>query len=190
MLKDGCFLGVSLLSQLVEAYMHVQTLSCLAAALAQAGQLPAKLNLIIPNLMVSLRKDGTGELQQVAAAGLAELVVCCISREPGPNPKVRGCTVLWGRGDRVGVYKEAEPEIGDQSVCEGVGREGDTVLCIWATVTMSCAGGRLEMWFKLQGCLNYCWRMSSTYILTCWLKHHCCTLCAAGHQEPCVQRLW
>lgn len=78
--------------------MHLQTCACLAATLAQAGQLPAKLNLIVPNLMILLRKDGTGELQPVAAAALAELVLCCISRDPGPNPKVRPCCCCWGGG--------------------------------------------------------------------------------------------
>ncbi len=76
------------LLQMLEAFMHCSTCLALAAAVVHAGQLPPKLNVIIQNLMHPLRKEPSPILQQLGAEALAELVACCVGRQPCPNPKV------------------------------------------------------------------------------------------------------
>ncbi|KAJ9506375.1 hypothetical protein QJQ45_019524, partial [Haematococcus lacustris] len=81
-----------------EQYLHLGTLACAAAAVVRSKTLPPKLNQIIQPLMAAIRKEPEAAMQDVCAAGLAELLLLCAHRTPCPNDKlVRNiCSMAWG----------------------------------------------------------------------------------------------
>lgn len=58
--------------------------------------MPAKLNTVIQPLMGGIRREADALLQQVAAHGLAELVMLCSARTPSPNDRCC-CMICWLR---------------------------------------------------------------------------------------------
>ncbi|KAK9823112.1 hypothetical protein WJX72_000353 [[Myrmecia] bisecta] len=82
----------------LEGFWHGSVAACVAAAVVQAGSLPAKLNGVVQPLMGSLRKETDANMRAVVARALAELLAQCIQRKPSPNDRVvkNLCTMACG----------------------------------------------------------------------------------------------
>ncbi|KAK9809358.1 hypothetical protein WJX73_008453 [Symbiochloris irregularis] len=71
-----------------QSWLQRTTSAALATAVAQAGQVPAKLNIVLQPLMGALRREADPILRSAVAAALANLVVACCARQPCPNDRL------------------------------------------------------------------------------------------------------
>ncbi|KAF8402447.1 hypothetical protein HHK36_013403 [Tetracentron sinense] len=72
----------------VQGNLHVTVSALAAAAVVWMSDLPSRLNPIILPLMASIKREQEEMLQQKAAEALAELILHCTARKPGPNDKL------------------------------------------------------------------------------------------------------
>lgn len=93
----------------LEAYLHGSCCLALASGVAAAGQLPEKLTPVLGSLMQSLRREPGAALQRVGARALAELLLCCVQREPCPNGKVVKNLCGMACGDAVETPRARDP---------------------------------------------------------------------------------
>lgn len=94
----------------METYLHTSVCLVLAAAVIASGRLPAKLNVLIQNLMAGLRREACLDLQRVAAAALAELMAGCSGRSPCPNEKLLKNICAMACGDAAETPSAAAAE--------------------------------------------------------------------------------
>jgi TATA-binding protein-associated factor len=85
--KQKVLLTIGALREM-QAALHRSARGSLAGAVVFSGELPPKLNNLIQPLMASVRYEREESLQLPASRAIAELVLLCRGRTPGPNDKV------------------------------------------------------------------------------------------------------